>query len=108
MDNDERITRVEERFERYADQTRLELQSIDVRLTKIEARLDETVTKADLERAINSIVKWMVGTMFGAGVVSITVMTFVLNNAVPKQAPPAPTAPFVIQLPPGTQVTPRP
>jgi hypothetical protein len=105
MDNDERITRLEERFERQSEQTRQELQSINVRLTKIET---EMATKADLLGATNSILKWVIGTIFGAGVVAVTLMTFVLNNAVPKPAPLPPTAPVIIQLPAGSQLVPRP
>jgi hypothetical protein len=109
MDNDERITRLEERFERLSEQTRLELQSVNTRLAKIEVRLGQTATTADLAQAINSIVKWTVGTIFGAGVVAITVMTFVLNNAVPKPAsPPQSSAPVIIQVPPAAQVLPKP
>jgi flagella basal body P-ring formation protein FlgA len=109
MDNDERITRLEERFERLSEQTRLELQSVNTRLAKIEVRLGQTVTTADLAQAINSNIKWTVGTIFGAGVVAITVMTFVLNNAVPKQAPqPQSSAPVIIQVPPASQVLPKP
>jgi hypothetical protein len=105
MDNDERITRLEERYERFSEQTRHELQSIDVRLTRIET---DMATKTDLERAINSIIKWVVGTMFGASVAAVTVMTFVLNNAIPRQAPALASAPVIIQVPPGSQVVPRP
>jgi hypothetical protein len=97
MDNDQRMGRFEERLE----QTRLEVQVIDVRLTRIETRLDQTATKTDLQQAINSMVKWVVGTMFGASVAAVTIMTFVLNNATPRGAPPSP-APIIIQLPPAT------
>lgn len=96
---------IDERVARLSEQTRQELQSVDVRLTKIETQLDQMPTTAELERAVNSVVKWVVGTMFGAGVVAVTVMTFILNNAVPKQAA-TPPAPIIIQLPPGTQVVP--
>jgi tetrahydromethanopterin S-methyltransferase subunit G len=86
-----------DRLELLAEQTRLELRAIDLRLAKIETRLDQTATKSDLQQAINSMVKWVVGTMFGAGVAAVTIMTFVLNNATPKAAAP----PLVIQLPYG-------
>jgi predicted site-specific integrase-resolvase len=92
MNSDERMARIEERLERLSEQIRLEKQAVD-------ARLDQMATKADLERAMNSMLKWMVGTTFGAGVVAITVMTFVLNNAVPRAAA-VPPAPIIIQLPP--------
>lgn len=68
------------------------------RLARIETRLDQTVTKADLHEAMNGMVKWVVGTAVGLGVAGITVMTFVLNNAAPKAAVSAP-APIVITIP---------
>jgi len=78
---------------------------VDVRerLSTIETRLDhiETnmATKEDFAHFTATMIKWMVGMFLGAGVAAITVMTFVLNNAIPK-APPATPTPIVIQLPP--------
>ena len=70
------------------------------RVTALETRLDTILptlaTKADLAQGFADVVKWIVGAAIGVGVAGITVMTFVLNNAVPK-APPTPT-PIVIQL----------
>lgn len=68
------------------------------RLMKIETRLDATATKADLHEGFNGMIKWVVGTAVVLGATAITVMTFVLNNAVPK-APAAQPAPIVIQVP---------
>ncbi len=71
------------------------------RLARIEARLEQTATKADLHEQSATMIKWIVGTVSGLGIAGITVMTFVLNNAVPK-APPAPAPapqPVIIQLP---------
>ena len=69
------------------------------RLARIEARLEQTATKADLHELSATMIKWIVGTVSGMSIAGITIMTFVLNNAVPK-----PTAqvvpPVVIQLPP--------
>ncbi|WP_143131438.1 hypothetical protein [Noviherbaspirillum humi] len=80
------------------------------RLVKIEARLDgmdeKMVTKADFQEGLNSQIKWIVGT---AGVITaagITVLTFVLNNAVPKSTPQVPQSPIVIQVPVVPQATP--
>ncbi|MFL6675524.1 MAG: hypothetical protein ACJ8LG_19785 [Massilia sp.] len=104
MDNEQRIDRFDERMDRFEErleQTRHEVQSVNVRLAKIETRLDQTVTKTDLQQAINSMVKWVVGTIFGASVAAVTIMTFVLNNATPRAAPVSP-APIIIQLPPLT------
>lgn len=100
---DDRVGRLGDRIDRLSEQTRTELQAMDVRLARIETRLDQTVTRADLERAINSVVKWVVGTMLGAAVAAVTVMTFVLNNAVPRPAAAPSPAPIIIQLPPAGQ-----
>lgn len=83
------------------------------RLAKIEARLEETATKADLNDQINTLrvemhkgfadmIKWVVGTAIVLGGTFLTVITFVLNNAVPKSPPPAAQPPVVIytQQPP--------
>ncbi len=101
---DERIDHLGERIDRLTEQSRTELQAMDVRLARIETRLDQTATRADLERAINSVVKWVVGTMLGAAIAAVTVMTFVLNNAVPRPSAGPPLAPVIIQLPPAGQM----
>ena len=68
------------------------------RLMKIETRLDQTATKSDIgdirvdmHKGFVDMTKWVVGTAVGMGAAGIVVMTFVLNNAVPK-APAAPPA----------------
>jgi hypothetical protein len=97
------------------------------RFGRIETRLDQTATKADLLAAVGDLrsemhkgslatVKWIVGTAVGLGVAAITVMTFVLNYATPPrnppfpitQAAPAPAAPpVIIQMPPYPAPSPR-
>ena len=80
------------------------------RLGRIEARLDQTATKADLSdlraelraeihSSANQTIRWIVGMSIGLGVAGITIITFVLNNATPK-APPAPAAPITIYAQP--------
>lgn len=73
------------------------------RLTRIETRIesmDKTVaTKSELHDMKAELVKWIVGTAIGLGVAGITVMTFVLNNASPKQSP-ASSQPIIITVPP--------
>lgn len=73
------------------------------RLANIEARLEQTATKADLaaletqmHKGFADMVKWVVGTAIVLGGTFLTVITFVLNNAVPKAPPPAPQPPVVI------------
>jgi Asp/Glu/hydantoin racemase len=79
---------------------RLENFALDAaeRIARMEARLEQTATKADLAAAVADLVKWMVGTAIVLGATGITVITFVLNNATPK-APVIPPAPIVIQVP---------
>ena len=69
------------------------------RLMRIETRLDQTATKADMHELEATIIKWIVGTVSGLGVAGITVMTFVLNNPTPKPAPTAAAAPIIITVP---------
>ncbi|WP_313251111.1 hypothetical protein [Stenotrophomonas indicatrix] len=86
---------------------------MDDRLKKIEALIPTLATKADLEKSAHDLVKWIVGTTFVGMGMFITIMTFVLNNAVSKpsaapaappvtiqSAPPAPAPqPIIIQMP---------
>ena len=76
------------------------------RLVKIETRLDQTATKGDLHEQTSTMVKWIVGTVTGLGLAGITIMTFVLNNAVPKvpAAPPVQPAPIIIYAQPAPAV----
>lgn len=94
---DARVKKLEE----LAEQSRTELREIDVRLTKIEARLDQTATRSDVTDAVNGQIKWIVGTAVALGASAITVMTFVLNNAVPKPLtqPAAQPTPIIITVP---------
>jgi hypothetical protein len=91
MDTETRVEKLEE----FVVETR-------ERLTRIETRLDQTATKADLAELSSTMIKWMIGMASGMSIAGITVMTFVLNNAVPKAAPqpPAVPAPIIIQLRP--------
>jgi hypothetical protein len=79
---------------------KLEEFAIDTRdrLTRIETRLDQTATKADMNELQSTMVKWIVGAVSGLGIMGITVMTFVLNNAVPKGTV-AQSAPIIITVP---------
>lgn len=96
--------------------TKLEEFVVDTRerLTKIETRLDQTATKSDIgdirvdmHKGFVDMTKWVVGTAVGMGAAGIVVMTFVLNNAVPKApaAPPAQLQPLIIYAQP-TQAAP--
>ncbi len=54
----------------------------DVR-TSIEA------VRSDMHKNTSEIIKWVVGTAIVISMAAITIMTFVLNNATPKQTPAA-------------------
>lgn len=96
-------------------------EAIRTRVTIVErdaqailTRLDrEMATKADLERAVATVVKWTVGATLGSIALMITIMTFVMNYAPPPQgrfaksgsepvaaAPSQPPA-IIITIPPG-------
>lgn len=78
------------------------------RLTKIETRLDgvneNMATKADLHESNVSLIKWTVGTALTLGAAAITLIAFVLNNAIPK-SPSAQTNPIIINVPSVPQVS---
>ena len=96
MDIDLRLAKIESRLDK------LEEFAVEARerLAKIEARLEQMATKADLAELSATLVKWIVGMAVGMSLAAVTVMTFVLNNAVPKAAPAPPPTPLVIQMPP--------
>lgn len=48
------------KLEGISEKTLDRLQGVDVRLTKIETRLEQFATKADLAEAKNSIIMWVV------------------------------------------------
>jgi len=91
------------KLEYFAEETR-------DRLVRIETKLETFATKEDLADAKADLVKWIVGTAVALGSAAIVVMTFVLNNAVPKVAPPPSQAPIIINVPQpsATQPTSKP
>ena len=87
---------------------------MEKRLTAVEhavIRIDATLefmrenmaTKAFVSEAINGQIKWIVGTAVTLGATAIVVMTFVLNNAVPKALAAAVQMPPIIINAPGAQ-----
>lgn len=72
---------------------------MEARVAKLEAIIPTLATKADVEKASHDVTKWVVGTMVAGVGLFIVVMTFVLNNAVPKAAPATQPSPIVIQVP---------
>ncbi|XLZ70864.1 hypothetical protein ABT364_02545 [Massilia sp. SR12] len=82
--------------------TKLEADVVEVRerLIRIETRLEQTATREDVERMGSTLVKWMIGLMFGFTTMTIMVMTFVLNFAAPPQGRFAKPEPIVLAPPP--------
>jgi len=61
--------RMEERvkkLEDLAEKSRADLHAIDLRLAKIDTRMDTFATKTDVAEAKNSIIMWVVGAIFVA------------------------------------------
>lgn len=88
--------------------TRLEGIATDTRerVAKIESAITTLATKHDVEKMNSDTVKWIIGTAVALGGVAITVMTFVLNNAVPRPAQQSTSQPpIVIQVPAPQQPT---
>lgn len=95
----ERVVKLEE----FAGETR-------ERLARIETKLDAVATKAELHDMKADLVKWIVATAVGLGAAGITVMTFVLNNAIPKSPTTAiaPQQPIIINVPSAAAPQPAP
>lgn len=88
------------KIEESVEDARTELRAINVRLTKIETRLEATATKADVQDTANATIKWVIGTGAVMFSMAIVIITFVLNNATPKPGPTSAPAPIVIYAQP--------
>lgn len=90
----QRLVRLEE-FAADAKQrlTRLEDFATDAkhRLERLEGNLRSL--QVEMHKGFADMIKWVVGTAIVLGGAGITVITFVLNNATPKAAPPTPLPP---------------
>jgi hypothetical protein len=71
------------------------------RIATLEAKIDGKFAelRTDMHKGFADMTKWIVATVLGVGVFSVTVMTFVMNNAVPK-APASPPSPIVVYVAP--------
>ena len=90
--------------------TKLEADVVEVRerLIRIETRLEQTATREDVERMGATLVKWMIGLMFGFTTMTIMVMTFVLNFAAPPQGRFAKAEPLAVAVAPAPTPTAQP
>ena len=98
---DERIARLEE----FATDVRERLARIEARQSELAAHQLELTGKVgalqvEMHKGFADMIKWVVGTAIVLGGTALTVITFVLNNATPKAAPPAPPSVVVYAQPP--------
>jgi hypothetical protein len=72
---------------------------METRLVSIESRIDTqfAALKAELHKSNADTIKWVAGIVGSTMVLGLTIMTFVLNNALPK-APAAPPTQLVFPL----------
>jgi hypothetical protein len=67
---------------------------VDAKFAGGDAKFAELRT--EMQKGFADMTKWILGTVIGVAAVTITIMTFVLNNAVPKATPTAPAQPAPI------------
>jgi uncharacterized membrane-anchored protein len=81
---------------------------IDKSVAELNAKIDKSVAelRKDIAEFSSRMVQWMVGLFLASMAIFITLMTFVLNNAVPKATPATP--PVIIQLSPQGVTIPPP
>lgn len=67
----------------------------------LEARMDalRNELSAKIEKGISETIKWVVGLAFAGAMAIVTLMTYTLNNATPKAAPPTPPPAPAAQAP---------
>ena len=99
-------SRMEARFAEFdARVTALEIR-MENRFTAMEALVRQLVAdlRTEMHKNTADIIKWMVGLFVATIAIFVTVVTFVLNNAIPKVPAatpvPAPAPAVIIQMPP--------
>ncbi|HZV65030.1 MAG TPA: hypothetical protein VFG03_09010 [Telluria sp.] len=91
---DYRLRSLEEKIETRFAQFETRFAQFETRFAQLELRFARF--ENEILRSMTGLVKWIVGTAIALGAAGITILAFVLNNAVPKSAPVA--APVVIYL----------
>jgi len=72
-------------------------------------KADIQAVETSIQKSANETIKWVVGTAIVIAVGAITIMTFVLNNAIPKATSVAAAAPpsvIINNIPPAPAVSP--
>lgn len=80
---------------------------MDGRLSSFEAVVDAKFSelRSDMHKGFADMTKWIVGTVIGVAAMSVTIMTFVLNNATPKAQTPSPAPIVIYTTPPAAAAT---
>ena len=73
-----------------------------------EMRTGFEALRSEIHKSSGDTIKWVVGTAIGLGAVTITVMAFVLNNAIPKVPPAQSQQPTIIMMPAAPAPAPAP
>ncbi|CAN7356547.1 hypothetical protein LJR289_002013 [Pseudoduganella sp. LjRoot289] len=78
------------------------------RFSAHEAAVDSkfSALRSDMHKGFADMTKWIVGTVVGVAAVSVTTMTFVLNNATPKGPLPSPAPIVIYATPPASAAAP--
>lgn len=92
-----RLTSIEAKVDVNSAETR---GKVDSQYVELIANMDRRFAelKAEIHKANDATIKWMAGIIISSVLLGAAVMTFVLNNAVPKAAPAA-APPAIIVYP---------
>lgn len=74
------------------------LKALETALPTLATKVDVAEVRVEIQKSSGELVRWIVGTAIGGIAVFVTLMTFVLNNAVPK-APSSAQQPIIINVP---------
>ena len=81
---------------------------LDTILPTLATKADLSELKTDMHKNSADVIKWVVGTGFAGFAAFIVVITFVLNNAVPKPVSVASSQPIIINVPGAAPATVKP
>jgi hypothetical protein len=108
-DMESRVRRIEEIIPNLATKTDVAAMQAGISDLRVETKVAIADLRADFHKNTNELIKWIVGTAFVGIALFITIMTFVLNNAVPKASVSvAQPTPIMIQLPAQQSASPPP
>lgn len=96
-------------IEKQSDALRIEMAQIRTEMAKQsgDMRTDVANVRSETHRGTVDTIKWVIGTIVGVAVATVSILTFVINNALPKASPLAASqqqTPTIITLPAGSAV----